>query len=148
MLIDSHQRKLSPTQIIEQAVQNIPNNKYSADQTLASVITETRMPHSFVMQEGNTLFVIHAGKDRVALFRALNADTGKNYLENSLIFTKAMYMAGFDSMVSHFDDPAIIKVFQYVARHPFQRDMGMEVRRHEDGGYLGIVQLGPQRGEK
>lgn len=145
MLIDSNKKKLDPQEIIPIAAQTIKSNKYTPDQMLAALIDESRQPDTILMQEGNTLFVVHEGKHRVALFRALNADTAKNYLHNSVIFTKAMYEAGFDFMVSYFDDPTLIKIFQYVARNPFQKDMALQVARLKDGSFRCFVQLGPQR---
>jgi len=145
MLIDSNQKKLDPQEIILHASQNIKNNKYSPDQMLAALIEESRQPNTILMQEGNTLFVVNEGKNRIALFRALNADIAKNYLHNAVVFTKAMYEAGFDFMVSNFDDPTLIKIFQYVARNPFQKDMAMKIDKMKDGSYRAIVQLGPER---
>jgi len=149
MLIDSNQKKLDPQEIILEASRNIKNNKYTPDQILAALIEEARQPNTILIQEGNTLFVVHEGEKRISLFRALNADTAKNYLHNSVIFTKAMYEMGFDFMVSNFDDPTLIKIFQYVARNPFQKGMAMKIDKMDDDSYRAIVQLGPERkGEK
>lgn len=145
MLVDSNQKKLDPEEIIPLAARTIKDNRYTPDQILAGLIKESRMPNVILVQEGNTLFIVHEGKDRIAVFRALNADTAQNYLNNSEKFTVAMYKVGFDFMVSYFKDPTLVKIFQYIARKPPNPDMGLQVDKMKDGNYRALVQLGPQR---
>ena len=83
MLVDSKKKMLEPPEIILEAVKQT-KSKYSPDQVLASVMSEVHDTGAILMREGNTLFVVHAAKDRTALFRALNADTAQNYLKNKL----------------------------------------------------------------
>jgi hypothetical protein len=138
---------LKPQEIILEASQHA-GGEYSPEQVYASIIAETHMKDAILMRQGNTLFVVHKGDHRMAVFRALNADTANNYLQNSVTFTKAMYMAGFDSMVSNFDNPALLKIFKYVSKNPPQEGMGFQAKKTKDGGYQVIVQLGkPRQGE-
>ena len=88
-MIDSKHQQLSNEEIINIASQNT-GSQYSPEQVLAAIMTEVREPNTLVIQQGNTLFIVHRlEKDpSAALFRALNADTAKNFLENSIVFTK------------------------------------------------------------
>lgn len=144
MLVDSTKKMLKPQEIILEASQHA-GGEYSPEQVYASLIAETHMKDAILMRQGNTLFIVHKGARRMAVFRALNADTANNYLQNSLLFTKAMYMAGFDSMVSNFDNPALLKIFKYVSKNPPQEGMGFKANRMKDGSYQVIVQLGKAR---
>jgi hypothetical protein len=152
MLVDSKQKKLSTEEIILQATRET-KSQYTPDQVLASVLVEAQEDDSIMMREGNTLFIVHKGKDRTAFFRALNADTANNYLENSVVFAKAMYMAGFDVMVTEFEDPTLRNIFKYVEknRNKINPDvdgkavMGFATQRTKNGGYRVTVVLGPKR---
>jgi len=144
MLVDSTKKMLNSQEIILEAAQHA-GGEYSPEQVYAAMVTEAHMKDAILMRQGNTLFIVHKGKDRVAVFRALNADTANNYLQNSLIFTKAMYMAGFDAMVSNFDNPALLKIFKYVSKNPPQENMGFKANRLTDGSYQVVVQLGKPR---
>ena len=157
MLVDSNKRKLDPQEIILEASRQIKSKKYSPDQIFAALISESQEPNTILMREGNTLYIIHEGKGRVALYRALNADTAQNFLENGVTFAKAMYMAGFDVMVTDFEDPTLLKIFPFMkknrARINPDKDgkptMGYAVQHTttKDGakGYRVTTVLGPKR---
>ena len=152
MLVDSKQKKLSTEEIILQATRET-KSQYTPDQVLASVLVEAQEDDSILMREGNTLFIIHKGKNRTAFFRALNADTANNYLENSVVFAKAMYMAGFDIIVTEFEDPTLLNIFKYIEknRNKINPDvdgkpaMGYATQKLKNGGYRVTGVLGPRR---
>ena len=152
MLVDSKQKTLNPQGIISNAAKEI-KSKYPPATVLASIVEETKMPGTILMRQGNTLFVVHKAKNRYAAFRALNADTAQNYLNNSVLFAKAMYMAGFDVMVTEFEDPTLLNIFKYVEknRNKINPDvngkpvMGFATQKTKDGGYRVTVVLGPKR---
>jgi hypothetical protein len=152
MLVDSKKKMLEPPEIILEAVKQT-KSKYSPDQVLASIMSEVHDTGAILMREGNTLFVVHAAKDRTALFRALNADTAQNYLKNSVVYAGAMYAAGFDVMVTNFEDPTLLNIFKYVNKHRDEVNpdvngkptMGYSVQRTKDGGYRVTTVLGPKR---
>ena len=156
MLVDSKERELDGQEILLEAAKQIKDNRYTPDQILASLIKESREKDTILMRQGNTLFIVHEGKNRTALFRALNADIPQNYLENSVMFSKAMYMAGFDVMVTEFNDPSLLNIFKYVQKNRNQVNpdkdgkptMGYAVQKmQKDGrpGYRVTVVLGPKR---
>lgn len=142
-MIDSKHQKLSPQEIISIAAQNT-GSPYSPEQVKAALVAEVHKAGAILMQEGNTLFVIHraANDPQVAVFRALNADTPENYLQNSVRFTKAMKIAKFKSMVTEFQDPSLLNIFKYIGKDQPQ-GMGYQVQRLEDGSFRVIVNLGP-----
>ena len=151
MLVDSKQKELQPQEIVMKDAQQ-PNSQYSPDQALAAVLAESRLPSAILMQEGNTLFVIHKCPDRIALARIINADTEQNYLENSMLCFKAMYAAGIDTVVFDLKNKDDIRVFKYMESH---RD---KINKDEDGeptvgyvlkpkgdGYRVTAVIGPRR---
>jgi hypothetical protein len=157
MLVDSNERELENQEILLEAAKQIKDNRYSPDQILAALISESREKDTVLIRQGNTLFIVHKGKNRTAFFRALNADVPANYLENSVMFSKAMYMAGFDVMVTEFNDPSLLNIFKYVQKNRNQVNpdkdgkptMGYAVQKTEKGGrpgYRVTVVLGPKRG--
>lgn len=127
MLVDSSKKMLDPQEIILEASRQIKSKKYSPDQILAGLITESREPDTILMREGNTLYIVHKGKNRTALYRALNADTPSNFLENGVMYAKAMYLAGFDVMVTQFEEPILLKIF------PFMRKNRARINKDKDG---------------
>jgi hypothetical protein len=108
------------------------------------------------MRQGNTLYIVHKGENRTALYRALNADTADNFLENGVMYAKAMYMAGFDVMVTQFEDPILLKIFPFMKKNRarINKDMdgkptmGYAVQNVEKNGvkeYRVTTVLGPRR---
>lgn len=142
--VDSRHQKLSQNEILAIAAKET-GGKYTAEQVLASLLAEANEMGAIMMQEGNTIFVVHRSPERpdVALFRALNADTIPNYLKNSLVFTKAIGMAGFQYIVSEFEDESLLNIFRYVKRNQPFPGMGYEAQKSKDGSRFRVtVNLG------
>lgn len=145
--VDSRHQKLSQNEILAIAAKET-GGKYTAEQVLASLLAEANEMGAIMMQEGNTIFVVHRSPERpdVALFRALNADTIPNYLKNSLVFTKAIGMAGFQYIVSEFEDESLLNIFRYVKRNQPFPGMGYEAQKSKDGSRFRVtVNLGNTR---
>lgn len=142
-MIDSRHQQLSNEEIVDIAAQNT-GSPYSPEQVRAAVMAEVREPNTLALQEGNTLFVVHRSeKDpSVAVFRALNADTANNYLQNSIVFTKTMKSMGFRAMVTTFYDPSILNIFKYISQNPPFPGMGYQAQQMKDGGFYVTVNLG------
>ena len=132
MLVDSKKEMISPVKIIETALAET-KSQYNTQQGVAAVMAEAQTPNTMVMREGNTLFIInYAPSDKSrGMFRALNADTAKNYMENSRTFIKAAGMAGFKTLVVQFQDPTILNIFRYIYRDPPFPGMGYSVQHDE-----------------
>ena len=146
MLVDSRHEELSNEEIIRIAAEETMS-QYSPEQVLAAVMAEAHQPETLVIRQGNTLFILHrAPKDKtIGVFRALNADTPANYLENSTMFIKACKSMGFRAVVSQFKDPSIINIFKYISRNPPFAGMGYEVKHITNGGFQVVVNLGSDK---
>ena len=146
MLTDSKKKELSVEAVLMIAAQQT-KSKYSAEQVYASLVKEMNMEGTSVYRHGNTVFLMHHAKGRIGTFRALNADTARNYLDNSYIFIQDAYKMGFDILVSDFEDPTIMNIFKGISRNPPQEGMGYRAERTERG-FRVTVKLGPARPDK
>lgn len=144
-MVDSQQQELSPEDIVAIAALNTDAG-IDRQQAIQMINAELQMEDTLFIRQGNTLFIMHKAAPRIGWFRALNADTANNYLENSVEFIKACYKMGFDTVASTFDDPAIIAIFRYISKNPPNPDMGYEIEVMDDGSFLGTIKTGPSRG--
>ncbi len=143
--VDSKQRKLNITEIVQISGYQ-QDAEYDLRELMMRIVAELSLPTTEHLVIGNTLFIINKGEGRVGYMRALNADTGANFLESCRVFSEAAYMLGFDTLVTDFDEPSFLQVFRYMARPPRPREqMGYEVAETEGGGYQVTFQLGPER---
>lgn len=146
MLTDSKKKELSVEAVLMVAAQQT-KSKYSAEQVYASLVKEMNMEGTSTYRQGNTVFLMHHAKGRIGVFRALNADTARNYLDNSYQFIQDAYKMGFDILVSDFEDPTIMNIFKGISRNPPQEGMGYRAERTEKG-FRVTVKLGPARPDK
>jgi len=145
MLVDSKKKQLGEQAIMMIAAQET-KSPHPASTVYAAMVKEMNLPGTSTVREGNTLFVVHNAKGRVGMFRALNADTARNYLESSYAFIQAAYKMGFDTLVSDFEDPTIMNIFKAISRNPPQEGMGYKAERTASG-FRVTVKLGPKRSE-
>lgn len=146
MLVDSKKKQLGEQAILMIAAEET-KSKHSAAQVFAALVAEMNMRGTSVYRAGNTIFLMHHAKGRVGTFRALNADTARNYLENSYEFIQAAYKMGFDTLMTEFEDPTIINIFKAISRNPPQDQMGYRAEKTNDG-YRVTVKLGPKREDR
>ena len=146
MLVDSKKKMLSEEAILMIAAQET-KSPHPASTVFAAMVKEMNLPGTSLVRDGNTIFVIHVGEGRVGFFRALNADTARNYLESSYAFIQGAYKMGFDTLVSEFEDPTIMNIFKAISRNPPQEGMGYKAERTKRG-FRVTVKLGPKRAER
>ena len=139
MLVDSKKKQLGEQAIMMIAAQET-KSPHPASAVYAAMVKEMNIPGTSTVREGNTIFIIHNAEGRVGVFRALNADTARNYLESSYAFIQGAYKMGFDVLVSEFEDPTI-------SRNPPQEGMGYRAEK-TDSGFRVTVKLGPKRPER
>lgn len=141
--VDSKHKTITPQQIIKIAAKET-GGRYTAKQIEASIAAEIHEAKSFVMREGNTLFIMHTvpNQPTIAVFRAINGDTIPNYLKNSVMFTKAIGLAGYKYLVTRFSDKSLLNIFEYVRRHAPFEDMGYAVQQLQGGDYKVTINLG------
>lgn len=143
-LVDSKQMMLPIAEIIKIAAQNTGSDIPPAA-IAQGIKAELKQPGAVPMRYGNTLFLCHKTKDRMGLFRALNADTARNFVENGNRWVVQAYNAGFDYMVTEFDDPTLVNIFKAISRKPPRPNMAYQVRKMQGGSIQVILQLGPKR---
>jgi len=146
MLVDSKKKELGTEAILMIAAQET-KSKYPASTIYAAMVKEMNMQGTSIVRNGNTLFVVHNAEGRVGVFRALNADTARNYLESSYAFIQGAYKMGFDTLVSEFEDPTIMNIFKAISRNPPQEGMGYRAEK-TNKGFRVTVKLGPKRAER
>jgi hypothetical protein len=146
MLVDSKTKQLSQEAVLMIAAQET-KSPHPASTLYAAMIKEMNMPGTSIVRDGNTVFIIHNAQGRVGVFRALNADTARNYLENSYAFIQGAYKMGFDTLVSDFEDPTIMNIFKAISRNPPQEGMGYRAERTKRG-FRVTVKLGPKREDR
>ena len=146
MLVDSKKKELSKEAILMIAAQET-KSPHPASTVYASLIAEMNMEGTSIVRDGNTVFIIHHAQGRTGVFRALNADTARNYLENSYAFIQAAYKMGFDVLVRDFEDPTIFNIFKAISRNPPREEMGYRAERTKTG-FRVTVKLGPKRPDK
>lgn len=140
-MVDSQQQELSVEDIIGIAGMNTDAGM-EPERMIKMINAELQMPDTLFLREGNTLFIIHKAKPGVGWFRALNADTARNFLENGRTFMLACHKMGFDTMATTFTDPSILGVFRYVSQNPPVEGMGYQARRTNNGGFYVTVKTG------
>ena len=145
MTTDSTQKMLTVGEILQEAATQTGVNR-PFEEALQMLQIELSMPQIWKCREGNTLFIVHkSAHPGWGYFRALNADTAQNYVENSRKFIAAAYKAGFDNLVTQFEDPSILNIFKIIARSQPEH-MGYKAQRTNTGGYQVTVQIGKPRG--
>jgi hypothetical protein len=129
-LIDSKHQKLSQEEIVAIAAKET-GSKYSVEQVKASLSAEAYQMGAVMLREGNTIFIIHQDKTnpKIGIFRALNADTVPNYMKNCVAFTQAIGMAGFQYLVTEFEEKSLLNIFEYVRRNQPFPNMGYNVQK-------------------
>lgn len=145
-VVDSKHQELEPDEIIGIAAQDT-GSEYSPEQVKASLMAETHESGAIILRQGNTLFVVHKSpkEPTVGVFRALNADTAKNYIDNSIMFVKAAASMGLKTLVTQFTDPSLLNIFKVISRNPPLPGMGYATQKTKDGGYQVTINLGGEQ---
>lgn len=146
MLVDSKKQMLDEDSILMISAEET-KSPYPPATLYASIVKEMNLEGTSTFRYGNTLFIVHHAKDRIGIFRALNADVARNYLENSFNFIKDAYDLGFDILYSKFSDERILGIFKMISKNPPREGMGYRAEKLKDG--FGVtVKVGPSRGAK
>lgn len=146
-LVDSKQQKLGLPEIVNEGIQvDEELSQYPIDVAFAAVLSQMNMPKTVVRQTGNTLWIIHKGKKRLAAFLMLNADTEENLLENTREFFRWAYDdVGIDVMQTDNQGELFLNLFEQIYQDPIREDMGYMLLEMESGETGGLVKLGPER---
>lgn len=145
-MVDSKSEMLTPEDIIGIAGMNTGAD-VDYGQLVQMINAELQMPNTLFIRQGNTLFIIHKAAPGVGYFRALNADTARNFLENGRVFMEACHRMGFDTMATTFTDPTLLGIFRYISQNPPVEGMGYQAQRTKDGGFYVTVKTGTRMKE-
>jgi len=140
-MVDSQQQELSVEDIIGIAGMNTDAGM-EPERMIKMINAELQMPNTLFLREGNTLFIIHKAKPGVGWFRALNADTANNFLQNGRTFMLACHKMGFDTMATTFTDPTLLGIFRYISQNPPVEGMGYKAQKTSNGGFYVTVKTG------
>lgn len=143
-MIDSKKEQIQPTQIMLIAAENTGDfKKYDKKVVLPAMITEMSQPNTAVKQFGNTLFIVHQGENGQGFFKALNADTARNYLENSYVFLDwAKNELGMNTLLTEFTDSTIMNIFKMISAKPPFPNMGYQTFKMKSGKTRVVLNLG------
>jgi hypothetical protein len=142
-ITDSRTKKLDPVDIIRTAAAET-GSRHSDDQVLVALSAEMNSPTAIPMREGNTIYIIHyVPKQRDhGMFRVLNADTARNYLNNTQQFLKAARKAGFQVLVVQFETAEPLTLFKKIMRDPPFPGMGYTIQKSKKGQYTATINMG------
>lgn len=144
VVIDSKHQKLDNDEIISIAAQDT-GSPYSPEQVKASLVAETHEAGAIIMRQGNTLFVVHKNPNQPteAFFRALNADTARNFIDNTAMFIKAIHSTGIQKLITQFENPTLLNVVNALVRNkPIPTMQLPEISKVDEDTTQVIVDLG------
>jgi hypothetical protein len=102
---------------------------------------------ALIIREGNTFFIINpTNKPDIVMFRALNADTIQNYIDNSIKTARALSKKGINLLVVDFTDETVLRILKAIANGAGNSGMGnpgsgYSVKRTSNGGYRAVVKI-------
>lgn len=143
MFVDSKQEKLNASQIVMVWLKNNPNQPHPLPAMMAGILRELSDPKVKTKQFGNTLFEVIMGDGDQAFFKAFNADTGENFVDNSKLFTVwARKVLNLKVLVTEFEDEALEKLFKIISMNPPMPGMGYQVMKTDTGKTRIVLNLG------
>ena len=143
MFVDSKQEKLNASQIVMVWLKSNPNQPHPLPAMMAGILQELSDPKVKTKQFGNTLFEVIMGDGDQAFFKAFNADTGENFVDNSKLFTVwARKVLNLRTLVTEFEDEALEKLFKVISMNPPMPGMGYQVMKTNTGKTRIVLNLG------
>lgn len=110
---------------------------------LTGILQELSEPNVKTKKFGNTLFEVIMGDGDQAFFKAFNADTGENFVDNSKLFTVwARKVLNLRTLVTEFEDEALEKLFKVISMNPPMPGMGYQVMKTNTGKTRIVLNLG------
>ena len=124
--VDSKKDKLSIPEIITQAVYNNPPEGVPPYAAILAIVKEGTMPNTEVKEYGNTVFITHFNESKdLAVGRALNIDTAKNFILNGEEYFRDLVRGGTKKFVAQFDQKSFATAFLAFKRKPITTEMQM-----------------------
>lgn len=145
-VVDSKHQELDNDEIISIAAQDT-GSPYSPEQVKASLVAETHEAGAIIMRQGNTLYVVlkNPKNPKEAFFRALNADTAQNYVDNTVMFLKAIHATGIERLITQFQNPSLLSIVKKIVRiKPIPTMQLPEISKVDENTTQVIIDLGPK----
>lgn len=142
-LVDSQKEQLDIGKIVVIATYHT-DSPAPPNQVAMSILLELQQPGTIPQIIGNTLFIAHPSKQQGKyIFRALNADTPRNYFENSKLFIRSMQKQGAIELATQFNDKRILRLIKMAAESMLNEDNAPVGYRayQRDGEYLVAITL-------
>jgi len=141
-MVDSKQKQLNSAEIIMTALENT-RSKHPPQIAFTAIMAEFGQPNTDVKIMGNTLFVLHKGSEGKGFFKALNADTARNFVESSRQYVVyAKQKQGMKFLVTEFEDPAIETLFHVIQKKPPMPGMAFQVFKSQSNVKRIVLGLG------
>jgi len=151
--VDSKERELELSEILVRAafsnngaVSTVDDLPLSPQVVLAVLSNEMSMPEVDVKQFGNTLFITHSGKGenrKKVVGRALNSDTGRNFMNNALQYAAYLQEKGVTHYSTEFEGTSYLNAFKVLQRLFQSIDSTVAIGRLEDeNSYRAFVLFG------
>lgn len=132
-MVDSSEKELNVAEIATIALQNT-DSQYDPKVGFPAILTELNQPNTKYTQIGNTLFIVHMGEGGKGFFKALNADTARNFYQNSMEFCVwAKKELKLNLLVTEFKEATLETLFKAIAKKPPMPGMGYQVFRSKNG---------------
>lgn len=145
-MVDSSKKKLNVADIASIALQNT-KSEYEPKVAFPAILSEMSQPKTQHIQIGNTIFIVHIGENGQGSFKSLNADTARNFYENSLKFCVwARNKLHLYALMTQFKDKHIETLFKAIAKKPPMPGMGYQVFHMKSGETRIVLTLGKQEG--
>lgn len=138
-LVDSKQKKLNAFEIFSIALANT-ESKYPVQVAMPAILHEFKQKNSEFVRLGNTIFLVHKGKDGNGFFKAYNADTARNFLESCRKFVViAFRKMKMDYLVTEFQSPALERLFAAASKNFPMPNMAYKMYKGKNTGATRVV---------
>jgi hypothetical protein len=146
-VVDSKEQFLSAHEIIMRFAQDFNDTGYPLQNVLAAIAQELSMPGTDQVQIGNTVFIGHTGEGEhknVMEGRALNVDSGRNFMRNGLKYIAYLQNKGIRYYRTDFNERAYITAFQFWYKKSEGSDTEIDVVQLDTGGYRAYIYIGDE----
>lgn len=139
-MVDSKKQRLNSFDIVHIAMENT-KTPYPPQVALSGIMAELSQPTTVVNIFGNTLFSLFNSKNSTGYFKALNADTASNYVENSRKFMALAKQKGYTVLITQFTDPSLLNLIKASVKIGLPAGTGYKVFRNAQNVYTVAFQL-------
>jgi len=139
--IDSNQEKIAPGQVMAIAAKQLQED-LPIEAMLTAVAKETTLEGADLVQVGNTVFIGHVGKGAnktKMVGRALNVDTGRNFIRNMLNYLGYLQEKNITHYASQFKGETYLPAMRVLEKRLANKDSTIGVGSTENGEYAVFI---------